>query len=641
MSESKPTPFVKKCIDAYETKFPEDWIETKYKWDSIQDAIDATSKIQREVTDFIRNCFVNIAKSLLRGEYIVNRTVFDKTKVSFEKYWSKEHFCPPKEDEIQEIFQRRSSAYRLYELLDLHLNALFSTYTTFVTSVDEKLEYSKHIYLFKVETAEPQVLRDFHYFLLLRKLIIPLCEIEHHLEFSDEVREQVAVYIEQLSMASEDEVDEDCKTILDLAMAKGRFILRKLLRPGDTFEILINSDKKVINREKLILPETLVPFFSFYENIHENCPYNESEMNNCQLRIYNKTNSFLDIAILMDYYCSTGKSKEQIDNLLNTFNTTYYKLFQKEYKFKFDNHSLCTLRNFIYNCRLSYLVKQKDFTIDDLKDEMLKIETVHSEIFISNFYPYKKAISFLISKIQMMVESRNLDFDYDSAISLLEKYIKKFDDNIEWCELHKFYPIQLPFKECVIRIDDDYVIIPSSVTRPIDYKHLREEQSKYHTNLDNFRTSRIYLNDKKDIQIVKEEVKGIEKRYLEIGGILIGVVTFLFGTINIFTQSSMNAQAMFKSVLGLGMVLVIFAALLIIVIENYWNSATNRVRVSFCSLIVIIYTILIGWMAFSPSYIENQDSKNTSVNERTDTITSKIPKVANSSSVDLIKIESK
>ena len=641
MNESKPTPFVKKCIDAYETKFSEDWIETKYKWDSIQDAINATSEIQREVTDFIRDCFVNISKSLLRGEYIVNRTAFEKTKVSFEKYWNKEHFCPPKEGEIQEIIQRRSGAYRLYELLDSHLNALFSTYTTFVTSVDEKLEYSKHIYLFKVETAEPQVLRDFHYFLLLRKLLIPLCEIEHHLEFSDEVREQVAVYIEQLSIAAEDEVDEECKTIINLAMAKGRFILRKLLRPGDTFEILINSDKKVINREKLILPETLVPFFSYYENIHENCPYNESEMNNCQLRIYSKTNSFLDIAILMDYYCSTEKSKEQIDNLLNTFNTTYYKLYQKEYKFKFDNHSLCTLRNFIYNCRLSYLVKQKDFTIEDLKDEMLKIETVHSETFVSNFHPYKKAISFLIDKIQRMVESRNLDFDYDKAISLLEKYLKKFDENIEWCELHKFYPIQLPFKECVIKIGDNDLIIPSSVTRPIDYKHLREDQSKYHTTLDNFKTSRIYLDDKKDIQAVKEEVKGIEKRYLEIGGILIGVVTFLFGTINIFTQSSMNAQAMFKSVLGLGMILVIFAALLIIVIENYWNSATNRVRVGFCSLIVIVYTIIVVCLAFSPSYIENQDSEISSDNEVADTITSNMLEPTNSPSVNLNKIGSK
>lgn len=641
MSESKPTPFVKKCIDAYETKFPEDWIETKYKWDTVQDAINSTSSIQSEVTGFIKSCFVNIAKSLLRGEYIVNRIAFEKTKVSFEKYWSKEHFCPPKEGEIQEIFQRRSSAYKLYELLDLHLNALFSTYTTFVTSVDEKLEYSKHIYLFKVETAEPQILRDFHYFLILRKLIIPLCEIEHHLEFSDDVREQVAVYIEQLSIASEDEIDEECKAMIGLAMDKGRFILRKLLRPGDTFEILINSDKKVINREKLFLPEPLVQFFSFYENIHENCPYNESEMNNCQLRIYNKTNSFLDIAILMDYYCSMDKSKEQIDNLLNTFNTTYYKLYQKEYRSKFDNHSLCTLRNFIYNCRLSYLVRQKDFTIADLKDEMLKIEMIHSETFVSNFYPYKKAITFLIDKIQRMIESRNLDFDYDGAISLLEKYLKKFDDNIEWCELHKFYPIQLPFKECIIRIGNDDVIVPSSVTRPIDYKRLREEQSNFHTTLDNFKTSRIYLNDKKDIQAVKEEVKGIEKRYLEIGGILIGVVTFLFGTINIFTQSSMSSQAMFRSVLGLGMILVIFAALLIIVIENYWNSATNRVRVGFCSLIVIVYTALVGWMAFSPSYMENSNSKNTSLKETTDSISPNVPKAAPNPSINIKKIESK
>lgn len=247
---------------------------------------------------------------------------------------------------------------------------------------------------------------------------------------------------------------------------------------------------------------------------------------------------------------------------------------------------------------------------------MAKIEAIHSDTIVNNFYPYKKAITFIIAKIQEKVESRDLNFDYEETIALLEKYLKKFDDNIEWCELHKFYPIQLPFKECIIKNGVDYMILPSSVTRPIDYKHLKEEQSNYHTCLDNFKTSLIYLKDKKDIQSVKEEVKGIEKRYLEIGGILIGIVTFLFGTINIFTQSAISAQEMFRSILGLGMVLVLFASLLIIVIENYWNTATNKVRVGFCSVIVVVYTLLTAWLAFSSSYI----TSNANVNESKDSI---------------------
>ena len=610
MNKSKPTPFIKKCIDSYEDRFPEDWIETKYEWDSIENAINASSQIQKEVTDFIKICFVNIAKSLLRGEYIVNRKMFEETKVSFEKYWNKEHFCPQKDNESQEIFQRRSVIYRLYELLDSHLSALFNTYTTFVTSVDEKLDYGKHIYLFKVETEDPQILRDFHYFLLLRKLIIPLCEIEHHLEFSDDAREQVAVFIEQLDRAAKKETDADCKTVMEMAMDKGRFILRKLLRPGDSFEILINCDKKVISRERIILPEHLAHYFSCYENIHENVPYNESEINSCLQRIHNRDSSFLDMVLLMDYYCSTGKSKEQIDNLLKIFDDTYNRLYQKAFKSKFDNHSLCTLRNFMYNCRLAFLTKQPDFTLTALKEEMTKIEIIHSDTIVNNFYPYKKAIIFIIAKIQEKFKKRDLDFDYNETIALLEKYLKKFDDNIEWCELHKFYPIQLPFKECIIKnkVDGDSIILPSSVTRPIDYKHLKEEQSNYHVCLDNFRTSLIYLKDKKEIQSVKEEVKGIEKRYLEIGGILIGIVTFLFGTINIFTQSAISAQEMFRSVLGLGMVLILFASLLIVVIENYWNTTTNKVRVGFCSVIVFVYTLITVWLAFSSSYITNNDN---------------------------------
>lgn len=306
----------------------------------------------------------------------------------------------------------------------------------------------------------------------------------------------------------------------------------------------------------------------------------------------------------------SAENKLLIKQLKKQLKNSDSRLYQKAFKSKFDNHSLCTLRNFMYNCRLAFLTKQPDFTLTALKEEMTKIETIHSDTIVNNFYPYKKAIIFIIAKIQEKFKKRDLDFDYNETIALLEKYLKKFDDNIEWCELHKFYPIQLPFKECIIKnkVDGDSIILPSSVTRPIDYKHLKEEQSNYHVCLDNFRTSLIYLKDKKEIQSVKEEVKGIEKRYLEIGGILIGIVTFLFGTINIFTQSAISAQEMFRSVLGLGMVLILFASLLIIVIENYWNTTTNKVRVGFCSVIVFVYTLITVWLAFSSSYITNNDN---------------------------------
>lgn len=204
-------------------------------------------------------------------------------------------------------------------------------------------------------------------------------------------------------------------------------------------------------------------------------------------------------------------------------------------------------------------------------------------------------------------------FDYDSNIELLEFYLKKFDTNIEWCESHKFYPIQLPFNECIVEVDNCKLILPSTATRPIDYKKLREAQISFHNSLEFFRTSQIYLKDKKDIQDVKEDIKNIEKRYLEIGGILIGIVTFLLSTINIYTDKEASLPYMFQSILGMGLILGLFACLIIIVIENYWNTPTNKTRVTFCSIIAGVYLLIAAVFAFHP-YIQSHnisDSKST------------------------------
>lgn len=607
MSNPSPSPFVMECITHYEELFVDDWIE-HLDWSSESTAIDSFAKGRKLIAEFADFCFVRIGKSLLCGEYIVDRNKFNIVNKSFEKYWTQEHLCPEGNDEDIDKHKRR--LWSLYELLDNHIRALFNAYATFVVSVDEKLEYGKHDYLFKIDTIEPQPTREFQPFLIIRKLIIPLCNIEHHLAYEDEIREKVVAYIENIDFFCKNIIDHESLSILKLAKHKAIFMLKKLIRPGDSFEILVDCDKKFISREDLPpLPDKMNKFIHQYECVHENHPYSETDMADCQVRVHDYSRSFLDMALLMHYYCSTDKSIQQINNLLNQFDSTYEKLFQKKFRFKFDNHALCTLRNFMYNCRLSYKVKHS-YSIEELRNDIDEIETLQGMTLVCNFYPYKKAIEYLIKVIREKVEQRDLKFDYNSNIDLLETYLKKFDSNIEWCESHKFYPIQLPFNECIVEVDDTKLILPSTATRPIDYKKLKEAQISFHSSLEFFRTSQIYLKDKKDIQDVKEEVRNIEKRYLEIGGILIGIVTFLLSTINIFTDKDASISDMFQSILGLGMILGLFACLIIIVIENYWNTPTNKTRVTFCSIIAAVYLLIAAAFAFQP-YIKNDKTADS------------------------------
>ena len=602
MDKTERSIFVDNCYARYEQDFKDDWIED-LDWGTIDDAQKSFAIGRDKMCSFAMFCFVNIAKSLLGGEYIVSRAKFDVVKAGFQKYWDNEHLCPEMPGADAKIMEVKRRLYSLYGLLDAHLKALFSTYTSFVVAVDEKLDYCKHVYLFKVETREPETTKGFRFFDYLRKLIIPLCECEHYLEFSEHKREQVAVCIEQIKLISKEETDSDVKSVLFIAESKARFMLKKLLREGDSFEILVDCENKKVSRRSLgDIPEPLAHAFMCYERVHENKCYSDEEIHDIQIRIAGSKDSFWDMVLLMDYYCTTNKSIIQIDNLLDCFEQKYQKLYMRSFRFAFDNHAICTLRNFMYNCRLAYKTRQSDYSIANLESDIAKIEQLQSVTFVNNFYPYKKAIEFLDSLIRKNINARDLTFDYEKAISLYEKYIIKFDANIEWCSAHKFYPIQLTYKDCKVKVGDETLFIPSTITRPIDYKKLRELQAGYHSSLDYFRNSQISLKDKEDAESVKAELRGIEKRYLEIGSILVGIVTFLFGTINIFTQSDATPQEMFLSILGLGLVLVIFACLIVIATERFWSDKHSRGRVTMCGIVIGAYTAIIVLLAFNPKF---------------------------------------
>ena len=119
---------------------------------------------------------------------------------------------------------------------------------------------------------------------------------------------------------------------------------------------------------------------------------------------------------------------------------------------------------------------------------------------------------------------------------MLDSYLGKFDKNIDWCKSHCFYPVQLLLNECIVYIENDKLFLPSSISRPIDYEKLERVRESFRVDIEYIRNSVIYIKDKIDTETIKEELKNIEKRYLEIGGVLIGVVTFLFGSITYFLK---------------------------------------------------------------------------------------------------------
>lgn len=70
-----------------------------------------------------------------------------------------------------------------------------------------------------------------------------------------------------------------------------------------------------------------------------------------------------------------------------------------------------------------------------------------------------------------------------------------------------------------------------------------------------------------------------------------------FGSINIFSQQTSTPQHLLESTIWLGVILVIFALLLVLIIEN-WKGKINKIRVAIYGVIFLLYTIFLGVFIF-------------------------------------------
>ena len=111
------------------------------------------------------------------------------------------------------------------------------------------------------------------------------------------------------------------------------------------------------------------------------------------------------------------------------------------------------------------------------------------------------------------------------------------------------------------------------------------------------------IEQTKELNSLKDSLKASEKKYIEIGGIFVSAITFLFGTINIFTNDKASPLQMFSSTIGLGILLILFASLLVLVTNK---NRLGSLKTWFFALIVIGYTVLLCFIIFGGSAFYQQ-----------------------------------
>lgn len=97
---------------------------------------------------------------------------------------------------------------------------------------------------------------------------------------------------------------------------------------------------------------------------------------------------------------------------------------------EFDKYALHSMRNLMYNCRLSYFLQQKSYTINSLKDDMDVIEDFQSKTGVTNYFHFQLAIEYLLKKAK-----EQISFDALKTIKeLLNKYVVSYNKAISQCK---------------------------------------------------------------------------------------------------------------------------------------------------------------------------------------------------------------
>lgn len=138
-------------------------------------------------------------------------------------------------------------------------------------------------------------------------------------------------------------------------------------------------------------------------------------------------------------------------------------------------------------------------------------------------------------------------------------------------------------------------MLPSTFSKSIDFPKLYENLDELKRELRFLNESLQMIEQTKELNSLKDSLKASEKKYIEIGGIFVSAITFLFGTINIFTNDKATPLQMFTSIMGLGILLILFASLLVLVVNK---NRLDSFKTWLCVFIVIGYTILLCFIIF-------------------------------------------
>ena len=529
--------------------FPENWI-CMMSWEDSEKVKENVILGLNKIKEARQLIFINLSRFALGGkQYIEDYSVLDSI--------SKWAFCDVVVDDNENYKATLEQMYSDFlldvqdsvNLLRYHINMTIDLYSTCsapkVYSAIKRLGSNKK--------------RD-NYVSLLEH-VINICWFEYKFSFSNSFIEKL-VFEEIRLKEFIDKVPDEEKNILIAARNKVLLMLCKLSEFNDEKEITYNLDFQNYSISWGDISNSLEEkfhnsflYFIYPENI------SERDILDFQKDSWHDDVSMWKLVLLMRYYCKKTKNLIQ-NNKLIEINDKHYSESIKEEDNAINYYAARSVKNYMYNCRFSYLCQNKeDYTINELKKDINIIEAIQQETLINNYHPYQKAYEFIKRRLEMALDKTSPQKELEELLDMLKNYFGKFKKNVEWCRKNQHYIYQLRYKYCTVQWETIDVFCPSSYCRPLRFKDLDESVVSYNNEIRNLE-NRVKQNpDKIKLLSAHEEIKNIEKKNYELLSYFTTVVVFLVGMISIFIGNTSPMKDKMEYVIALGTILLLFVCL--------------------------------------------------------------------------------
>lgn len=589
---------IRKCHNEYLGSFPERWVD-KIDTNNTTDLKEAFEKINQ----FKEKAFFFFANSALVGEYIS----YENSTNEIEQFLNDIPFI--------DYIAKDNQQARLYEkFIDFNLS-LFNDlrhYQKLIDVSDRKYEVSEvkkefGIIELKSRTNKDNSLSGFS------SIVVPVCIYDYRFPMDDDSLRDLLNLKSAIERKIEELEDSDInlKQIYSTLLDKCHFFIKKARKEDIYFRF--NSKVRKISPENLSVGGLQL----LIDKERKNKYYTSSVLKFLEADIQSDNPKFASFVQLMRHFKKSLTDRNDVkkmDDIISQFEDLYkihHKNSTTTKKEEYNNFALDTVRNYLYNCRFSFISGFNDIPFSDIERKIEEIKLIQIDG-VKNFHPFEKGIECLRRRIHLILQKDTSDCSDEEFLRIgnklakLEELIRNYDESIKWCEYRKFYPFLLPFEESIVDDNGMSIFVPSTFAKAIDYseqsKYLKESEEDYRDikslyAIKKEQRSIINLNNGIETRIFELEsnVKGYEKRTYELLAIFTAIITFLFGAVNIFVANTeYNLPQLITNTIGLGLLLILFSTLVLastskLVVGISWKEFIKTIR--FWILLVFLFSI--------------------------------------------------